>query len=372
MPRKHHQHKWSHIKLPSRFSPSEELPQPSSVNSLLTHLRASQSHHHHDVDSPSAAPIAAIAPSVPPVLQQILGTVPTPPPRPRARINGRTARRGIPGPPPPASWLADDLAAANTATATETATAAASFASTNTHLPDLTLPPQDSLTHHTLLHISTNWPFHASYDQHHLRFLSPRLKSTLLEYIVAYSPVPLSALAFSALFPADEEDEVTHLNLARVPLSELVPLFGGAQTYAPVEESWDAVTETTRRFPALTHLGVGFPGRRDVRALLQLLKRAPGITHLSLAGWNPTVLREVARRTMCLQWLDVRGCGDLSEMMELEGVWAGNWRGVVVLVADKTQACSKEGLEGCVRGLRRAGGGGGWFEVRVEGVDSCE
>ena len=79
------------------------------------------------------------------------------------------------------------------------------------------------------------------------------------------------------------------------------------------------------------------------------------------------MLRALGRRTLCLRWLDLRGCAGIEVLLEAdpEGVWCGCWRRVSVVVVDAAQAELGRALEGVVRAVRRHGGGGGWLEVLV-------
>ena len=310
-------------------------------------------------------------PSVPPLLQALLGTPAAAPPPPRPRVNGPTARaRSLVGPPAPASWLRPRPGPGPSPNPRTGGPAG------RPHLPDLPLPAPDSLLAHALARVAQNWRFHKVYDQHFLPLLPARLKSLLLLHLPELSPS-----SFALLF-SHGTDDVTHLDLSTAPLAVIVPQLhkpDDADDAGEVGDSWDsadpdhplplaATAARGVRFGALTHLSVAAPRPdEEVAALLALLDAAPGITHLSLAGWRlgDAMLRGVARRTLCLRWLDARGCsgdgGRGVDALERCDAWTAAWRRVAtVLVCGEQDA---RGLERAVRERRRGAGVATWLTV---------
>ncbi|KAF8244331.1 hypothetical protein K440DRAFT_663500 [Wilcoxina mikolae CBS 423.85] len=371
MTRRRHQ-SWNHIKpspqpdhfkptsSPNQHPPSETLHQPS-VNALLSQLRSSQStHNESDTPSPRAA-ISVVIPSVPPGLQNLLGTPLPPPPPPRPRVGGPTTRNRLaPGPPPPASWLHQSIALPAEPPSSSSFTTSPNTSLTT--LPDLPLPATPSLLHSTLLLLSKNWSFHQTYDQHYLPHLPPRLKSLLLIYFTRYN-IAITASGFSLLFSSGAE-ETTHLDLSHTNLAVLLPTFRSPTAVEAEPESWDVATASVVRFSALTHLSLAWPRRQDLKVLLKVLELTPGVTHLSLAGWEIANWRAVAKRTLCLRWIDVRGCST-DTIKELFGsaAWIGEWRRVGTVVMRKGPGTGLIGDR--VREMRRKDGVRSWLEVQT-------
>lgn len=380
-----------HFRSPATPTAAASHRPHSSVNALLSHLRSSQPapHNRHDDDDDDEADVASrvprATPSVPPPLQALLGTTAAAPPPPRPRINGPTARaRSLVGPPTPASWLRPRRRPSFGPSPSPSSSPRTGEPAGRPRLPDLPLPAPDSLLAHALGRIAQNWRFHRVYDQHFLPLLPPRLKALLLQHLPALSPS-----SFSLLF-SHGADDVTHLDLSAAPLAAIVPQLhkpglkpdADADADADVGDSWDsadpdhplppaAATAGGMRFGALTHLSVAAPRPdEEVAALLALLDAVPGITHLSLAGWrlSDAMLRGVARRTLCLRWLDARGCygdsgsGSGVDVLARCDAWSTAWRRVatVVLVCGEQDA---RGLERAVREHRRGAGVGTWLTV---------
>jgi len=170
---------------------------------------------------------------------------------------------------------------------------------------------------------------------------------------------------------------VTHLDLPHANIAALLPVFRPLTPEEPVPEpeSWDVAPASAVRFGALTHLSLAAPRKQDLKVLLQLLELTPGITHLSLAGWealaNPGAVRAVAKKSLCLKWLDVRGCSrEVVEMIGRNGAWTKEWRGVRSVVVSKRVVepeldlvTGVGWLKGAVREVRRNEGLGTWLEV---------
>jgi len=379
MPRKHHQ-KWSHIKpvaFPSSLptlaastagssSISSSAP-TTSVNTLLSRLRNSRSHHHHDSDPNPSAVLPPVAPSVPPNLQYLLGTPLPPPPLPRPRITAAPRNRRTPGPPPPASWLAVPApSASHTSVASLNGVSPRVY---HSYLPHPPLPEASSLTHLTLKAIAREFDFHTTWDKYYLPLLPARMKSLLLLYL----PGVITPARLLALFPAEDgEEDVLHLSLAHCSPATLVPIFRppAASEGSELVESWDsAPPAATTRFPALTHLSLAHPGTEDAKGLLKLLELTPGLTHLSLDGWAEgavmeKVLRGMVKKLLCLKWLEMDGCV-VSVLEGEEAAWIGAWRGVETIVLVGAPEWKAKEFQSTVRAARKREGRGAWFEVLV-------
>lgn len=171
----------------------------------------------------------------------------------------------------------------------------------------------------------------------------------------------------SALEGATGSDTVIHLDLSGASIKDFTTIFTppapAATTPTPstsdtVPESWDTPisslppTISTTRFPSLTHLSIAHSPHPSWRALLAALPHLAPLTHLSLAYWPPptltpnaltattspsssnpssrpsvpysasdyytaafgdwkeaaSILRRLAKGTLCLKWLDLEGC----------------------------------------------------------------
>lgn len=309
------------------------------MNDLLAHLRISQP----NTDAPRRQ-ISTIR-SVPPSLQQILANAdPPPPPRPRIQV-GIPRRNRIPGPPPPASWLAppEEVSEEPVFCAQEPTTSHDVH-----HLPDLPDIAPHRLAHAALVEVAQNWDFHTVYDQHYLYALRPGLKALLLSYIAAHDPGALRPDHLRLLFRDDDDEDFTHLDLSRalgpsLTFKDLRSLFlekRVAAVASPVTDDWDIATATPgrARFAGVTHLSLAWPAASEASwaRLMAFVQCVPTITHLSLAGWvrpgEPGVLRRFARLLLCLKWLDVSDCpAALYEALK-EVEWDRAWRGVETVV----------------------------------------
>ncbi|KAJ6028126.1 hypothetical protein N7540_003702 [Penicillium herquei] len=133
----------------------------------------------------------------------------------------------------------------------------------------------------------------------------------------------------------------------RLPSSSSRTMGPLTENYVP--ESWDesevgAVPRSIQgpHFPGLRYLSLAHPkpGSVSWNELVSLTSHLPTLTHLSLAHWpvlpraptdestciNPdfwvnhaAILRQIARNTYCLEWLDLEGCTDWIEAL----VWKG-------------------------------------------------
>jgi len=363
MPRKHHQ-KWTHIKpapatssLPAASPSSSSSSTPTtSVNTLLSRLRNSQSRYHDSDPNPTAV-LPPVTPSVPPNLQHLLGTPLPPPPPARPRITIAPRNRRTPGPPPPASWFSPPV---------PTTTATTTTLTRRSRFPLPPLPEADSLTHLTLKAIAREYEFHMTWDKYYLPLLPPRVKSLLLLYL----PSPITPTRLFALFPVEgEEEEVTHLSLPHCSPAALIPVFRPPAEGTEVGESWEsAPVAASARFPQLTHLSLARPAVDDGKGLLRLLELTPRLSHLSLAGWEKAVMEKVLRgtvkRLLCLRWFEV-DARVVDILQEEPAAWTGAWRGVETVVLVGAEELMAKGFERAVRVMRKRDGKGAWFEVLV-------
>ncbi|KAJ5727708.1 hypothetical protein N7493_005528 [Penicillium malachiteum] len=147
----------------------------------------------------------------------------------------------------------------------------------------------------------------------------------------------------------------------------------GPSTENNVPESWDETEAGTeagsvprpiqgRLFPSLRYLSLAHPkiGSVSWNELVSLTSHLPTLTHLSLAHWpalrtecdpnlrddHAAILRQIARNTYCLEWLDLEGCTSWIEALapgldpagNPTGVgsdgpdWNGPWRNVEHLI----------------------------------------
>ncbi|KAI5840018.1 hypothetical protein DFP73DRAFT_597863 [Morchella snyderi] len=360
-----------------------------SVNDLLAHLRTSQPN--------SDAPRRQIStiPSVPPSLQLILANAePPPPPHSRPQIGVLRGRRNrIPGPPPPASWLA---APEETSKEDEAAfRAGAGVGGDINRLPDLPQIKRHRLAYAALIAVARNWRFHTVYDQHYLYALRPGLKALLLSYIATHNTGALQADDLRLLFRDGDDEDFTHLDLSRavgpnLTFKDLRSLFHGGKPGVTVEalsvsDDWDAAADTAvaghARFAAVTHISLAWPAASEAswaRLMMFVGQCVPTITHLSLAGWGHPgaagVLRRFARSLLCLKWLDVSDCpAGIYDSLREEVEWDRAWRGVETVVCvqagEGTPQEIKEERGRAVAALRehirgtRAEVGGRWCRI---------
>lgn len=364
-----------------------------SVNDLLQQLRIDQAS-----SVASTEPRSDVNPqTVHPSLKHIFHIPETPPPRPRPGTPAMAThgRRRPPGPPPPRSWLSNNI---------HTPVRSAQKHSSDSQLrpnlerlgtfPNLHIPHSKSLQHQALVAIAKNWGFHVHYDQYYLPLLPTRYKQLLLTYIAAYSPNGINAQGLSLLLADDSIIEgatgtegFTHLDLSvfigrSVSLKDLKEIitttFPTPAIKDPTPDSWDLPASlASAPTCTLTHLSLAYPPPMiSWRHLLQLSPHLNTLTHLSLSHWpaptltpNSTttylstprgdisygdhnlysasldndfsgpanVLRLLSRDTYCLQWLDLSGCSFwLSALGWREsgaGIdWAGPWSGVTTVV----------------------------------------
>ncbi|KAG0137119.1 hypothetical protein HOY82DRAFT_548268 [Tuber indicum] len=326
----------------------------TSVNSILAKLRS---------EAPGVARPSPAAPSVPPVLQEILENA-APPPPPLARrivvgagVGGRTRGR-IPGPPPPASWLHPGVQAdrdpvgdgEQQSVGEEVLARVVEYPLS--YLPGMTPVDDRGLLHYALKAMSLRWEEHILYDQHWLQYLPPNVKTLLLSYIATYTPSGVTLSGLRVLFKFPDED-ITTLELSRslnaeLTLPQLMRFLrpnrhSQAEVLASWEDEMDDMKEYTGKgymtlFPNLTHLSLAHPDPTVPFSQLLTFTASipPTITHLSLAGWTqgvPDGMRRLARNLLGLKWLDVSDCHWVLYEQLKDVEWCGPWRNVETVVA---------------------------------------
>ncbi|KAG0632844.1 hypothetical protein HOY80DRAFT_1066263 [Tuber brumale] len=350
----------------------------TSVNSILAKLRS---------EAAGVARPPSTAPSVPPVLQEILENA-APPPPPLARrivvgagVGGRTRGR-IPGPPPPASWLHPEAQVDrepiedNEQQSVREELLVRGLKHPLSYLPGMAFVDDRGLLHYALKAMSLCWEEHILYDQHWLQYLPPNVKTLLLSYIATYTPSGVMLSGLRVLFKSPDED-ITTLELSRslnakLTLPQLMRFLRPNRcTQAEVSASWedemDDMKEYTGKgyitlFPNLTHLSLAHPDSSVPFSQLLTFTASipPTITHLSLAGWTqgvPDGMRRLARNLLGLRWLDVSNCHWVLYEQLKDVEWCGPWRNVETVVARQrgdVPPDTKAARDAMVRGLKRA------------------
>jgi hypothetical protein len=211
----------------STSSPGSK-PGSSSVNQLINHLRQTQisDERHHRL--PHTPTVGTVHPS----LRGILSVPDNPPPRPQlgrnvTRPSGPTRARRIPGPPPPASWVA----AIQPANKLQDSTILISRrVEQSSSLPGNHFPAEGSLQHTALKALATN--LHCLLEYYDIHLLPTQLKQTILSYVAVYNeeaeyseykPPNLLSLLFPRVSGGgtvgdtfvDDRSAVTRLDLSR-------------------------------------------------------------------------------------------------------------------------------------------------------------
>ncbi|KAH7165471.1 hypothetical protein EDB81DRAFT_877853 [Dactylonectria macrodidyma] len=355
--------------LPTAASSSSIADKPQkSVNDLLANLRRTSS-------GPSTAAQSAhpaTAPSVPPVIREILQIPETPAPRPRRPVRQRfdgNGRRLPAGPPPPRSWLSRTLTDGSDPSLSSAASRM-NLRLADTSLPGTYLPVPGSLIEIVLRKLAYDWSFHRVYNQYHLYFVPNHLKAALIRFvgIASEEGLSLSDLKTILLPPPDtfEEDELEGLALSNpevnyldlsgsigrnLRLKDVGSLLFPTTDEGSVEpqESWDSpesvLSPPRSLLPNLTHLSLAIDPLNSPSAswkqLIALSTKLTSLTHLSLAHWpDPSlmtvtspheqiprdraslycypaghdwseallVLRLLSRNLYALEYLDLTGC----------------------------------------------------------------
>ncbi|RPB02161.1 hypothetical protein L873DRAFT_1834312 [Choiromyces venosus 120613-1] len=334
----------------------------TSVNSILAKLRSG---------APGNLKPLPATPSVPPVLQELLGAEPSPPPPARrviigAGVGGRMRGR-IPGPPPPASWLHPERQGDDDQEAIQGSEQQQQLKNGRegirvlgvqhplSYLPGMATVNDRQLLHYALKAMALRWEEHVVYDQHWLQYLPPNVKTLLLSYIATYTPAGVTLAGLKVLFKAQDED-ITTLDLSRSLSSELtLPRLAhfirpNKRSRAEISASWEDELDDAQNhensagkgyavlFPSLTHLSLAHPALQvSPRQLLAFTASIPPtITHLSLAGWAchaPDGMRRLVRNLLGLKWLDVSNCHWLLYEQLKDAEWCGPWRNVETVVA---------------------------------------
>ncbi|KAL2121480.1 hypothetical protein VTJ04DRAFT_5507 [Mycothermus thermophilus] len=341
MPKKKHLHRYSK---PQSTSPAlrsssaarrndsnhDDASPGRTVNELLAQLRRT------GLSGSSQPPLdAAVRPTVPPELRQILGVPETPPPRPRRPLRPGPGGPRLPaGPAPPRSWLSA-AERADHALQTSAVLSRPAVVDRNSYrpLPGLNLPSRRTLLDMVLRRFVADWEWQRAYCHYHLYELPTHLRVALVAYLAAHHPDGVSIRDLRAILlpPPDVPDYLedpdlapavvngtfTHLDLSgslgrSIRLRELTDFLFPPQPKAEeaelVQDSWDAADpippdplKPPAVLPNLTHLSLAldpaavaaaaagsvpsvFPGI-SWRHLLSLASHLPALTHLSLAYW---------------------------------------------------------------------------------------
>lgn len=328
--------------------------------------------------------------TVHPSLRDILQIPDAPPPRPRACLRVTGGRRVPAGPRAPDSWLRPKKYVRSSQ---KTITKGAGEIITEA-LPGCELPEVGSLLDLTLKELAKHWHWHLNYDQFFLATLPVHYKQTLLRYIAVYSPHGLGLSGLEVLFLDESEFEdataaegLTHLDLSKsighsLTLKDLRSFFAspnkGLSDPIPsdVPEDWDIplladFPLNSPRFHNVTHLSLSNPHETVTwKGLQDLTPHLTALTHLSLAYWpaptltpnsktayisspqgninyssntyysahdnefleSASLIRRLARSTLCLQWLDLTGCYPWVRCLIYPQIdWAGTWGALSVV-----------------------------------------
>jgi len=292
------------------------------VNELLATLRrqgssSPRSNHH------------VAAPSVPPVIREILQLPETPAPLPRTRGRVRYDARGRrlpPGPPPPRSWQAGAISGCSEADGRRRGFEAKAYDRATVTLPGEYVPGRLSLVDAALKCVAREWRELGPLEELNLWALPDRTRQAMIRYIEAYHGRDVNLGDLKAILVPDEETDdegsgvvatnayFTHLHVpaslstaSTFPslISLLFPRVSSKEIpslKSEPQDSWEMDFSTLslspgRLLPSLTHLslavdpaicmGDAIPRHTlpSWRHLLQLAKKLPGLTHLSLAFW---------------------------------------------------------------------------------------
>lgn len=279
------------------------------MNELLSDLRRTS------IASSNTGPLLTTAPSVPPIIREILQIPETPAPRPRRALGQRFdghGRRLPAGPPPPRSWV--DKGVGDASNQGDVAIVSR-LRRRHLDMPGANFPAPGSLVDVAVRCIAFNWHFHSVYDYYHLYYLPSPLKPALIRCIGLLSVRGVGISDLRLLFqppPDQREGEASEMDIASnfgvqsldlqgsigrsVKIKELCDLLSSPRPASMPEEpvdSWDAAEPSPcperLLLPNLTHLSLALEARDGAevswKQLLTLSSRLSGITHLSLAYW---------------------------------------------------------------------------------------
>ncbi|KAG8625283.1 hypothetical protein KVT40_007034 [Elsinoe batatas] len=387
MPKKHkpvynHQgsSNYTHPSLGSSKGPTVNSPPPppATVNERLSQLRREQASAEQAQQQADFAS-RSVQRSVPPSLGGILGVPESAPPAPKAGARQRTRLR-TPGPAPPRSWLDGSSSHGHGSVArshqfgekkcTSRPRASRHFGFVESVRQRLI--PRQSLLHHVLKTLATNWQ---SVDDDGLWFLSEcpgYIRSTLISYISSFGPeeglspraleillsnsesvdcLDLTALAgwtisiksTTAILTErsaqqasndgeteswDAEEPTIPTSLSNIPLSGSSAITKLSLAQPPPTVSWTDLLALTSKVPTLTHLSLSqwpFPTRTP--NLVNATTSSPagntfaasGTSIYSLLDGDLTearaLLRQFSRSTYCLKHLDLTGCPWLQALL---------------------------------------------------------
>ncbi|KAJ5633727.1 hypothetical protein N7528_001569 [Penicillium herquei] len=271
-------------------------------------------------------------------------------------------------------------------------------------------PPPTSLKHLAFVKTAINWTWYVEELGEFLAETPSHLKEMLLSYVAFYwkpansanvmnglRPLYLSQADYQRLAEAHpgrrfQSSQLTDPQTVRLDLSKAIGYWltmrevrralrlPSSSSHTPdpstesnVPESWDETEAETevgavprpiqgRLFPGLRYLSLAHPkiGSVSWNELVSLTSHLPTLTHLSLAHWpalraehdpnlradQAAILRQIARNTYCLEWLDLEGCTGWIEALtpELDPAdnpttvgsdgpdWNGPWRNVGHLI----------------------------------------
>lgn len=360
----------------SSSAPHQNGPEDSqasssaSVNDLIQRSRRGQATAASERDLCGAVQ----APTLHPSLQAIFDVPDTPVPRPRAK--GMRRSRAPPGPAVPASWKVVHSMPRHLPgpwpNESQTATARLDRLP-GLPIPDkrsLMHLVLKSLAINWKWHVIYDRYYLATIPNR----LKAALLSYISVYHddgISYMDLKTIFLDDAQLEDATGSESITHLELGfsfgyRLSPKKLLTYFSNHPTNAlsnldesSIPESWDSVAQPSlasilpnARFPCLTHLSLAsYTPSSCWRFLLSLAPHLKTLTHLSLAHWPPpsptpnsravsllfepshpisytsesfdtalaydwseavSILRQLSKRTLCLKWLDLEGCGSWS------------------------------------------------------------
>ncbi|KAH8884732.1 hypothetical protein GQ53DRAFT_751658, partial [Thozetella sp. PMI_491] len=320
------------------------------VNELLADLRRRGGASNHSVDVEQM-----VAPSVPPMIRDILQLPVMPAPRPRQLQRAQPGRRLPAGPAPPRSWLSMSRHAPRHG-AQERAVAAEGFERRS--LPEAYVPEPGSLIDTALRKFALTWDFQREYWHQYVHDLPTHIRAALVAYLGIWGPSGVTVADLKIILQAPIEDDNDHpgdepvapndgivnegfrqLDLTgcigrSLKLAELSSLLfpSSRDPHSDLQESWDAPETDTSipmpLLPNLTHLALAIdPQNRPSvswRQLLSFASHLHTLTHLSLAYWPEPTLTPNAKYTSVVtpqgRSVPYGGTGPYSHT--LDGDWA--------------------------------------------------